>query len=100
MIVAKTILAQLGGRRFLIMTGSKNLIASKDSLMMTLTRNEAKVNKLIIKLEVNDTYTLTFLKVGKVKGELVADIRIRHKDIYNDQLQEIFTKSTGLYTHL
>ena len=35
--VATTILQQLGGREFLIMTGSKNLVYDENSLRMRLT---------------------------------------------------------------
>ena len=60
--VARTILEQLGGNKFLAMTGAKNLGFSKDSLSMHLPKNMSKANRLTIKLEWDDTYTMRFYR--------------------------------------
>lgn len=39
--VAKTILEQLGGSRFLALTGSRNLVGDDTSLTMRLARNKS-----------------------------------------------------------
>ena len=55
-----------------------------------------------------DLYDLRFFnfKMGKIDlktGELIPD-KVTHEKVYNDifcdQLQEIFTMHTGMYTHL
>lgn len=61
MSVAETILQQLGGHRFTVMTGSKNYIADGNSLRMTLAKNHSKANRLTITLdEVTDTYIVGY----------------------------------------
>jgi hypothetical protein len=96
MSVAQTILQQLGGGRFLTMTGSYNLIGSDSALTMKLRANKAGATHLRITLDPSDTYLVEFLKVraGKVTSVKTTE------NIYFDQLQEIFTEVTGLYTHL
>jgi len=58
--IAQTILAQLGGKRFLAMTGAKNLLAGEDYLAMSLpgSLTKGRVNKIRIRLAADDTYTL------------------------------------------
>lgn len=101
--VAKTILEQLGGKKFLTMTGSYNLqYSSKEDnyLSMHLRPNRLGAKYLKITLTAMDDYTLTFSKmVGKglnVKHVIIKEI----PGIYCDQLEEIFTRETGLYTRL
>jgi len=96
MEVANTILQQLGGNKFLVMTGSKNLRAGKNKLVMDLTRNKLGAKFLTIELDAMDTYTMTFQSMRKWEIKTKAEI----KGVYCDQLQSIFTQQTGLYTHL
>jgi hypothetical protein len=98
--VPTTILAQLGGNRFLVMTGARNLLGSENSLTFQLPGNltKAKINKCVITLTPLDLYTVEFYRVDARKGEF-------HKvseatEVYADNLQEVFTEHTGLYTHL
>lgn len=98
MNVASTILAQLGGCRFITMTGAKHLTSTPTSLTFQLPRGKTK-NKcraVRITLEANDTYTVEFIKIGTLRSEVIS----RHDMIYFDQLQELFTEETGLYTSL
>lgn len=96
MEIAKTILNQLGGNRFIMMTGSKNFISKSNGLSMKLSRNKSGANYLNIELTPMDTYKMTFSSIRsfniKTKKEL--------NGIYCDQLQEMFTYVTGLYTKL
>ena len=97
--VAQTILQQLGGGRFLTMTGAKNLVGSENSLSMRINSVNAdgrRVNVVSVTLDPSDTYTVTasYLRAGKLTT--VASV----SDVYNDQLQETFTRLTGLYTSL
>lgn len=94
MEVAKTILSQLGGNKFAMMTGSKNFIAGKDSLSMKLTRNISGGNYLRITLTPLDVYKMEFISLRGAKMTTKKEF----ENVYCDQLQSIFTKATGLYT--
>ena len=111
MTTANIIYEQLGGGHFAAMTGTKNFVSDGDTLRMTLTRNKSKANRLYITLDPDDTYTMRFfrytaprLRIDHKKGiaemtkEKVTEIKT-YKMIYCDQLQELFTETTGLYTH-
>ena len=50
MSVAKTILEQLGGNQFCMMTGAKNLVDCGDALAMRIGRNSSNSNYLKITL--------------------------------------------------
>mgnify|MGYP003640613120 FL=1 len=94
MQTATNILNQLGGNRFVAMTGSKNFIAGDNSLTMKLARNSSGANYLKISLNSMDTYEVEFISI---RG---GSLKVKHKfqDVYNDQLINIFETTTGLYT--
>lgn len=96
MTVAKTILAQLGGNKFVVMTGTKNLVGSENSLAFKFGRNSSKSNYVKIVLNGSDLYDITFYHVRNY--EQVIDKQ--YTDIFNDQLVEIFERYTGLRTKL
>jgi hypothetical protein len=91
--IAKTIYKQLGGNKFKVMTGSKDFIALDGGLLFSLIKNKVKAKFLRIILSPDNTYTLFFMNN---KGR---EIIIR-RDVYADNLQNIFTKITGLFTSL
>ena len=100
-MVANTILQQLGGHGFAVMTGSRNFISLGNGLHMSLARNRTSANRLKIILdEDTDTYTMYFYRQTLTK---YADIKVkdiaRYEGVYFDMLQPIFTQVTGLYTH-
>lgn len=92
MTVANTILAQLGGRVFIAMTGAKNLVGGENFLMFSIPSR--KINKVKITLTPADDYTV---ECFKIHGANVAK-RATFEGVYCDQLQEVFTDATGLYT--
>jgi hypothetical protein len=102
--VAATILKQIGGNRFLVMTGSHSLVSNrtKQSLSMKLRRNKSRANYLTISLNAMDTYDMLFIsyKINSKTQELKMDTIKELNVIYNDQLEEMFTHVTGLYTSL
>ena len=61
--IASIILQQLGGRRFVAMTGAKCLVAIDNGLRFRIGRNGSKANMVNIVLRGDDTYTMTFLYV-------------------------------------
>lgn len=50
-MVANTILQQLGGHGFAVMTGSRNFISLGNGLQMSLARNRTSANRLKIILD-------------------------------------------------
>ena len=61
MTIAETILRQIGGRRFVVMTGSKELTDMGDGLRMNLARNKTQANRLKIEYDNGtDTYIMKF----------------------------------------
>ncbi|UIS74681.1 hypothetical protein [Morganella phage Mecenats66] len=96
--IANIILSQLGGNRFIAMTGAKQMVAVTDGLQLKLpARFAAKgINCLQVILLPSDTYRMRFLKVSKMNCKTVSEF----DDVYCDQLQNIFTSETGLNTHL
>ena len=109
--IAVTILNQLGGNRFVAFTGAKDFTTIKNGLRFKIGRNASKTNRIEITLNGSDLYDMTFIKyrpfsvkVDHKKGEVktieekVETIK-EFKDVFFDQLQELFTEVTGLYTH-
>ena len=108
MSVADTILQQLGGHKFVVMTGSSHFVSDKNTLRMKLAKNKSKANKLDITLNWDDTYTMRFYKYSaprrkpnsfeftEGKTEEVA----KYEGMYWDMLQSIFTEVTGMNTYL
>ena len=94
MEVAKTILSQLGGNRFAMMTGSKNFVAGANTLSMKLSRNKSGGNYLRITLTPADVYKMEFISIRGMKMTTKKEF----ENVYCDQLQSIFTDATGLYT--
>lgn len=94
MTVAQTILEQLGGGRFIAMTGARNFVSTPDGLCFRLPYRH--VNLVEITLTPADEYNMRF---WLVRGQKAKEIK-SYGGIYCDQLQELFTEATGLYTHL
>jgi len=94
--VAKTILQQLGGRRFMAMTGSTNFLAGPDSPSFKVGRNDSRVTHMRIVLTPADTYEMEAIRIRGTKRTTLH----KSDNIYFDQLQPMFTKWTGMYTSL
>lgn len=102
LLLAKRILAQLGGNRFIVMTGAKHFLGDKLSLSFKIGGNCKRVNYVkIVYDESRDLYNMGFYyasvskKSGPQKKEIAA-----YNGIFFDQLQELFTEATGMDTHL
>jgi hypothetical protein len=95
---AGTILQQLGGRRFIAMTGAKNFVKDdkNQTIMFRIPRAKEGINYVKIKLTSMDLYDMEF---GMIRGMKIFKKK-EYKGVYNDQLQELFTQATGLYTSL
>ena len=100
MTIASTILAQLGGNRFLAMTGAKNLVTGSDFLQFDVPASMTKerANKVRVTLAGNDTYTLAAYKFSARKAYLLEVGKVSGADA--DVLRQMFTRLTGLHTSL
>lgn len=112
----RDIVNQIGGNKFLVMTGSKFQYYGHDDLgyvylMIKLTKNQSKAQYLKIQLNGLDLYDLTFSRIKKTLTPFAKEFGLKvydeeivtikeYKDIYADMLQDIFTSVTGLYTTL
>jgi len=92
--VANTIKSQIGGRA-LMMIGACNLMGDANSLTMKI-RGSRQVSHIRIRLEASDLYTVTFIKCTKAATKEVA----KCADAYAEDLHELITEHTGLYTSL
>lgn len=95
MNTAVTILNQLGGNKFIAMTGSKNLMNTGNGLQMNLSKNNAKAKFLSIELTEMDLYRMTFYSLNK---EYQIETKKEVSGVYADQLNSIFEEVTGLIT--
>jgi hypothetical protein len=97
MQIAKEILSQIGGNRFIAMTGAKNFVGDDSSLKFSFPSCR-KANTCRVTLNSMDTYDVEFFKFNRRTFDCPSIKTV--DNVYNDQLQSIFTKFTGLNTSL
>lgn len=95
--IPNTILAQLGGTRFRVMTGARDFLGSDRALICRLMRNERGVTHLRVTLTDADVYHVEALRVNRHGDTTVVD---QADDVYNDQLVEAVERITGLALRL
>jgi hypothetical protein len=94
--VANTILEQLGGGRFIAMTGAKSFVGGEDSLHFSIPKSKDGINKVRIILAPSDTYRMEFYKARGIECALIGEMEM----VYAEDLRRIFTSHTGLHTNL
>lgn len=96
--VAEAILDQAGARRFLMMTGARDLVATSQGLQFKLPANFAKSGVNMIRIELNalDTYDVIAGRWARLDFQEKA----RESMIYGEDLQSAFSRLTGLDTHI
>jgi len=108
MTIAQTILDQLGGNKFIAMTGAKNIVGTKDGVYMRIGKNKSKANHLFITLNGLDLYDMSFkaismpkinINTGKITGGKNEVVK-QYGDLMFDQLEEFFSLATGMNTRL
>ena len=93
----ETIFRQLGGNRFIAMTGAKNLgTSTKKDLSFSIGRNAKKVTHVHIKLTSMDLYDVEFINMRGAKRKVIKKVR----GVYGDMLPKIFKKYTGMNVRL
>jgi hypothetical protein len=105
--IAGEILRQLGGNKFIAMTGAKNLVYSENEkgntiLTFKIGQNSKRINYIRIEYVGGiDLYNIEFInyRMGKNYDVNLKQIA-HHEQIYNDMLVPIFEQETGMYTKL
>lgn len=97
--IANVMLSQLGGRKFLVMTGCKDLFYyERDNMVvlrMSVGRNCKGINRFEIAYnEGRDLYELRFIRTRKNVDKIVSE----HKGVYSDMLSDMFEGETGMVT--
>ena len=93
---AAEILKQIGGNRFIAMTGAKGFAFSDKYMSFKIGRNSKGINFVRIGHNAKDLYDMEF---GFVSTRGIK-VKKKVKDVYADMLGTIFTKHTGMYTSL
>ena len=95
---ANTLLQQLGGNKFMVMTGAKNLMVDRKekSLQMRIGKNSKGINHVKITYMPDDTYKMDFGRIRKLDYKVVRSV----SNVYAEALQDVFTEVTGMYTSL
>lgn len=94
--VAQTILAQLGGKKFIAMTGASAFIGGVTTLKFKIPKAKSGINVVSITLTPADEYTVEFFKMRGLDWTLIHKAEGQHAE----DLQPLFTRHTGLDTHL
>lgn len=95
--VANEILAQLGGNRFIAMTGAKNILGGENFIQFSLPKGKDKSNKMRITLDmVTDTYTIETYAIRGIDCTPKTSMDL----VYADSLRSVFTSITGFDTSL
>lgn len=99
MKVGEVIFDQLGGNRFIAMTGAKNFIYDSENqrLSFRLGRGAKQgINYVRVTLTGRDTYDIEFSKLRGLNYKILTVV----EDVYLSELRSVFTEYTGFYTSL
>lgn len=96
--VARTILEQLGGNKFIVMTGAKSFVQGERELQMHIPMGPGRGRRVFrVELADNDTYRVRFYRLRRgLEVETIA----AQDDVYCDMLAAVFERMTGLRTRL
>lgn len=94
MTTAQTILQQLGGSKFVAMTGATCF--SDGNTLIAKFKGSRIANIMYVTLNSMDTYDV---KIGKFRGLEFKPVK-QIAGAYSDMLRPIFEETTGLYTSL
>jgi hypothetical protein len=108
MSIGYTIFEQLGGHRFVTMTGASGLVYLDNGLQFKIGRNATSCNRVTVTLNERDLYDVRFSRVS-LRGAKAGDgfdmqfedkEHALIKDVSVASLRLVFTDFTGLYTKL
>lgn len=92
--VTKTIFEQFGGYRAMAMIGGTCVYDNEKSSVTIAFKEKAfnKSNKVVIKLQADDTYTMQFWHIKGIKAVMISELDM----VYADQLKDVFENATRL----
>ncbi len=109
MTVATIIYQQLGGNKFMVMTGAKQLSSIPNGIEFSLPRNKSKANRFKVVLDQGaDLYDVTFSKfalprlsskTGELTGGEAVELSVTRR-VDAESLRAMFTDYTGLFTSM
>jgi hypothetical protein len=100
-VVADTIIDQLGGAKFVMMTGAKNFVYDPARPgRLTFRLPMSKWNYVVIQLTPMDLYEVEFSKITTRNCKMTVTPGPKHEGVYFDQLRSVFEGTTGLRTRL
>ena len=95
--IAQTILNQFGGHKFVVMTGAKNFAAIDNGIRFSIGKNGSRANLVKVVLDWDDTYTMSFIKQGKLANEYSILIKYANKGLsaeeYNEQVKKAIERA-------
>lgn len=98
--IGQTILQQIGGRRFQIMTGANRFVIHADGLAFRLPSTpdyvKHQINYVRIRLTPRDTYDVEYSRIWGARCRPIQT----DTDVYADNLRQAFTAATGLDTNM
>jgi len=96
--VAQCILEQLGGRRFIAMTGANSFVSGDGGLTFRIPSNMTRKrgSTLRITLTGGDEYRLEYMKIRNFEPVMIEEMT----GVQVSGLQQAFTRLTGLDTSL
>lgn len=97
-MVARTILEQLGGRRFTTMTGANSFVSGDAGLTFRIPSRGTRLkgSMMRITLTTGDEYRIEYQKVRNYLPVLIEQV----DGVQASQLRTVFTRLTGLDTSL
>jgi hypothetical protein len=99
--VARTILEQLGGNKFIVMTGAKSFVQTDRALYMIIPMGPGRGRRMFrVELADNDTYRVRLSRLRPGKRQPEVETIAAQDDVYCDMLAAVFERMTGLRTRL
>lgn len=92
MTPAQEILKQLGGNKFIAMTGASIFSDNNGNTLVTKFKGSKIANIMYITYNSLDLYNVKICKYRKLEVKTVKEV----ENVYCDMLQSIFTRTTGL----
>ena len=91
---ARTIIAQMGGGRFMAMTGANQLVATDEGVRFRVPNARNRIKAVEVALNGKDLYDMRWLNIRGFECRQITE----DKDVGCDQLVEFFERRTGLAT--
>ena len=101
MQTAQTIINQLGGHKFVVMTGAKEIYATQSGVQFKVSGKDG-INFVKVDLTSADLYDVTYARKTFSRKTLTASnvVKASSNGLYFDMIRADFESKTGLYTSL